>query len=138
MRGITQLEKGQGVSMLISELAQKSGLPIDTIRFYEKKGLIDSELIQRRKNNYRDYSELSLERLIVIQRTKRLGFTLAEIQAWIRDFESDQLTVAQKQQILGKKLEQIDVRIAELQEMKIYLAEKMLKLSGNMVAQPWR
>lgn len=46
--------------MLISELAQKSGLPIDTIRFDEKKGLIDSDLIQRRQNNYRDYSELSL------------------------------------------------------------------------------
>lgn len=117
--------------MLISELAQKSGLPIDTIRFYEKKGLIDSELIQRRSNNYRDYSEMSLERLTVIQRAKRLGFTLAEIQAWIRDFESDQLTVKQKQQILGQKVEQIDARITELKEMKLYLAEKLLKLSDN-------
>ncbi|MBD6621328.1 MerR family DNA-binding transcriptional regulator, partial [Komarekiella sp. 'clone 1'] len=38
--------------MLIGELAKKSGLSVDCIRFYEKKGLIDSALIRRRSNNY--------------------------------------------------------------------------------------
>jgi MerR family transcriptional regulator, copper efflux regulator len=114
--------------MLISELAKKSGLTIDTIRFYEKKGLISSELIHRRSNNYRDYSEVSLERLTLIQRAKRLGFTLVEIQEWVKDFESDRLTVEQKHQILGRKLEQIDERIEELKQMKIYLLEKRSRL----------
>jgi MerR family Zn(II)-responsive transcriptional regulator of zntA len=114
--------------MLIGELAKKSGLPIDTLRFYEKKGLIDSELIQRRSNNYRDYSEVSLERLMLIQQAKRLGFTLTEIQEWIKDFESDQLTIDQKQSILGRKLEQIEERIEELKMMKIYLSEKLARL----------
>jgi MerR family transcriptional regulator, copper efflux regulator len=114
--------------MLISELAKKSGLPIDTIRFYEKKGLIDSELIQRRSNNYREYAEISLERLVLIQQAKRLGFTLIEIQEWIKDFESDQLTVDQKQSILGRKLDQIEERINELKEMKSYLSEKLVRL----------
>ncbi|XGV99115.1 MAG: MerR family transcriptional regulator [Leptolyngbya sp. BL-A-14] len=115
--------------MLISELAKKSGLPIDTIRFYEKKGLIDSELIQRRSNNYREYAEISLERLVLIQQAKRLGFKLIEIQEWIKDFESDQLTVDQKQSILGRKLEQIEERINELKEMKSYLSEKLARLN---------
>lgn len=114
--------------MLIGELAKKSGLPIDTIRFYEKKGLIDSDLIKRRSNNYRDYSEVSLERLMLIQQAKRLGFTLVEIQEWIKDFESEQLTVDQKQIILGRKLEQIEERIDELKMMKIYLLEKLARL----------
>jgi MerR family transcriptional regulator, copper efflux regulator len=114
--------------MLISELAKKSGLPIDTIRFYEKKGLIDSELIQRRSNNYREYAEIALERLVLIQQAKRLGFTLIEIQEWIKDFESDQLTIEQKQSILGRKLEQIEERINELKEMKSYLSEKIARL----------
>lgn len=114
--------------MLIGELAKKSGLPIDTIRFYEKKGLIDSELIQRKSNNYRDYSEPSVERLILIQQAKRLGFTLTEIQEWIKAFESDQLTVAQKQGILSQKLKQIEERINELKRMKIYLSEKLARL----------
>ncbi len=114
--------------MLIGELAKKSGLSIDTIRFYEKKGLIDSELIKRRSNNYRDYSEVSLERLMLIQHAKRLGFTLIEIQEWIKDFESDQLTIDQKQSILGRKLEQIEERIEELKIMKIYLSKKLVRL----------
>jgi MerR family transcriptional regulator, copper efflux regulator len=114
--------------MLISELAKRSGLPIDTIRFYEKRGLIDSELINRKRNNYRDYSEVTLERLIIIQRAKRLGFTLTEIQEWIRDFENEQLTIAQKQDILGQKLQQIDERIEELKQMKQYLVTKIKHL----------
>jgi MerR family transcriptional regulator, copper efflux regulator len=114
--------------MLISELAKKSGLPIDTIRFYEKKGLIDSELIKRRSNNYRDYEDVSVERLMLIQRAKRLGFTLIEIQEWIKDLESDQLTLDQQQSILGRKLEQIEERIEELKQMKIYLSEKLARL----------
>lgn len=111
--------------MLIGELAKKSGLPIDTIRFYEKKGLIGSELISRKSNNYRDYSDASLERLMVIQRAKRLGFTLTEIHEWIKDFENDQLTIDQKRDILTRKLGQIDERIEELKQMKQYLLAKL-------------
>lgn len=116
--------------MRIGELAKKSGLSIDTIRFYEKKGLIDVELFSRKSNNYRDYSEDSLERLMLIQQAKRLGFTLAEIQQWIRDFESDQLTADEKQSILGQKLAQIDNQIEELQSMKAYLSAKLNSLSS--------
>ena len=116
--------------MQIGELAKKSGLSIDTIRFYEKKGLIDVELFSRKNNNYRDYSEDSLERLMLIQQAKRLGFTLAEIQQWIRDFESDQFTADEKQTILGQKLAQIDNRIEELQSMKAYLSAKLNRLSS--------
>jgi MerR family transcriptional regulator, copper efflux regulator len=108
-----------------SELARRSGLSVNTIRFYEKKGLIDSELIRRQKNNYRDYSEASLERLMLIKQAKRLGFTLAEIQEWIRDFETEQLTIQEKQSILTRKLEQIDERIEELKTMKTYLVTKI-------------
>jgi MerR family transcriptional regulator, copper efflux regulator len=111
--------------MQISELAKKSGLPIDTIRFYEKKGLLDSELIERKSNNYRDYSQVSLERLILIKQAKRLGFTLREIQEWIQDFESDCLTTDQKRTILNQKLKEIDKRIEELKMMKVYLSAKI-------------
>jgi MerR family transcriptional regulator, copper efflux regulator len=56
---------------------------------------------------------------------------LAEIQAWIRDFESDQLTVAEKQEILGQKLQQIDRQIEELNQMKNYLQNKIATLSSG-------
>lgn len=115
--------------MLISELAERSGLPIDTIRFYEKKGLIDSTLITRRSNNYREYLDSSLERLLWIRQGKRLGFTLTEIHELIKDWESSQLTYDKKKSILKRKIEQIDERIEELNAMKIYLLEKIERLS---------
>jgi MerR family transcriptional regulator, copper efflux regulator len=93
--------------------------------------LIDSDLIRRQTNNYRDYAEDSLERLALIQQAKRLGFTLTQIQEWIRDFESDRLTIKEKQSILGGKLAEIDTRIEELKQMKIYLCEKIQRLCSE-------
>jgi MerR family transcriptional regulator, copper efflux regulator len=115
--------------MLIGELAKKSGISIDTIRFYEKKGLIDSALIKRRTNNYREYSDDSVERLGLIQLFKRLGFTLAEIQAGIEPFVSGQLTVNQKQHLVSKKLKQVEEQIEELKMIKIHLSDKLASLS---------
>jgi MerR family transcriptional regulator, copper efflux regulator len=117
--------------MQISVLAERSGLSVDTIRFYEKRGLIDSDLVRRQTNNYRDYAEASLERLKLIQQAKRLGFTLTEIQEWIQDFESDRLTLQEKQYILGRKLEEIDERIGELKQMKLYLSAKITRLCST-------
>jgi MerR family transcriptional regulator, copper efflux regulator len=121
--------------MQISVLAERSGLSVDTIRFYEKKGLIDSDLVRCQTNNSSDYSEESLERLALIQQAKRLGFTLTEIQQWIQDFESDRLTIQEKRHILGRKLEEIDVRIGELKQMKIYLSTKIKSLCSESLGE---
>lgn len=53
--------------MRIGEIAKLSDLSVDMIRFYEKKGLLDPLLIRRGQNNYRDYSEACLERLMLIK-----------------------------------------------------------------------
>lgn len=111
--------------MRIGEIAKLSALSVDTIRFYEKRGLLDPQLVRRNQNNYRDYSEACLERLMLIKQAKRLGFTLTEIQEWIRDFESNRLTLEEKQYILGRKVRQIDRRIEDLIKMKSYLASKL-------------
>jgi MerR family transcriptional regulator, copper efflux regulator len=88
----------------------------------------DSEMVDRQTNNYRIYDGRSLERLVLIQQAKRLGFTLAKIQEWIASFESDRLTDREKQVILNRKLQEIDDRLADLQQMQAYLAEKIDRL----------
>ena len=113
--------------MRIGLLAKRSGLSVDTIRFYEKKGLLDSDLIVRRSNNYRDYSEESLEQLMFIQQAKQLGFTLTEIQGWIQGIKSNQLTNAEKCKIINQKLQEIDDRINELEKMKTPLFACLVK-----------
>ena len=117
--------------MRIGLLAKRSGLSVDTIRFYEKKGLLDSDLIVRRSNNYRDYSEESLEQLMFIQQAKQLGFTLTEIQEWIQGIKSDRLTAGEKCEIICQKLQKIDERIDELEKMKIPLVACLVKYQSE-------
>jgi MerR family Zn(II)-responsive transcriptional regulator of zntA len=111
--------------MQISELAQRTGFSIDTIRFYEKKGLIDKAFIHRKSNSYREYTDHAVERLVFIQRAKRLGFTLAEIQKFIHDWENNVLTDDQKEALLRQKIALIDGQIHELEQMKGYLLYKI-------------
>ncbi|WP_197038440.1 MerR family transcriptional regulator [Billgrantia saliphila] len=64
--------------MLIGELEKASGLGRDTIRFYEKRGLITPPL--RRANGYREYTERTLAELRFVRRARELEFTLDEIR----------------------------------------------------------
>jgi DNA-binding transcriptional MerR regulator len=63
--------------MLVGELAQRTNLSRDTIRFYEKLQLIKPLI---RSNGYKDYTEQNLQQLKLIQSAKKLGFTLTEIK----------------------------------------------------------
>src|SRR5438105_2930375 len=65
-------------TMKIGEIATRSGVGIETIRYYERERLLLEP--ERRPSGYRQYDESSLERLEYIRRAKELGFTLAEIR----------------------------------------------------------
>ena len=114
--------------MLIGELAQRSGLTPDTIRFYEKKGLLDERHMLRRENNYKEYNADALERLTHIARIKRTGFTLSEIERWMREW--DTLNPDQRRRVILDKVKEIDGQIAALEEVKSNL---MASLSACVV-----
>jgi DNA-binding transcriptional MerR regulator len=65
--------------MLIKELVERSGLTMDTILFYEKKGLIAVNAHDSRENKHAEYSEALLQRLLLIRKIKDLGTALNEI-----------------------------------------------------------
>ncbi len=117
--------------MQIGELALQVGLSPDTIRFYEKQGLLDSTHMTRRANTYRDYTEAAIERLQLIKRAKQLGFTLAEIRPTISAWESTSLTPEERERLFSDKLQQIDQHIAELERLKGYLSEKLAFLRAD-------
>jgi len=66
--------------MKIGELASATGLSRDTLRFYEKRGLLQA---RRRDNGYRDYPPEAVQWLCYLRSAQQLGFTLAEIEAGI-------------------------------------------------------
>lgn len=77
----------QNWAMRIGELAKRTGLSRDTIRFYERHGLIRSEPGPDPTNSYRDYPEDLIERLDMIGQAQDAGFTIADLSLLISVFE---------------------------------------------------
>ncbi len=110
--------------MLIGELARQTGLTPPTIRFYEKKGLLDARHMTRMNNNYKEYNATALERLHRVSQAKSAGFTLSESVKLFREW--DTLTPAEQQELLLDKIGQINQRMKELEKMKIHLTAKLI------------
>ena len=109
--------------MLISQLSKETGIPIPTIRFYEKKGLFTSTVKQTvTTNNYAYYGEEVVQKLQFIQMAKAVGFTLSEIKEVIDAWYVRELTKKAKLQVLNLKLQQIDKKMKELKAMKKQIA----------------
>jgi MerR family copper efflux transcriptional regulator len=104
--------------MQIGELSKKSGFTRDTIRFYEKNGLIELEKDSRFENNYKDYSDKVLRRLEVIRRIKDYGFTLVEIKAMIELHELGLLEQERGRKYVERKLVRVQKKIDELEQIK--------------------
>ncbi len=104
--------------LLINQLSKQSGVPVATIRFYEKSGLFRGKKSDAKTNNYSYYGEEVLEKLLLIRDAKLAGFTLAEIREVIDAWYNKRLSKEKKIAILNKKLQQLDEKIKELKAVK--------------------
>src|SRR5690349_18307316 len=104
------------MKFLIHELAEKTGVPTKTIRYYESIGLMPHP--KRAQNNYRVYPDTMIERLRFIAGARRLGFPLEEIAALLDARDRGKLVCGQTLNSLDRRLEDIDHRIADLLETR--------------------
>ena len=104
--------------MLIGELSKRTGLSRNTIRFYEKQGLIKLGRRERRENNYKEYSELVLQRLLLLNKVKSYGFTLNESAGIISLLESNLASCDRISSLADKKIAAIEKKIEELTALK--------------------
>ncbi|KAF1022136.1 MAG: HTH-type transcriptional regulator ZntR [Acinetobacter bereziniae] len=114
---------------LISDLAKKTQLSTDTIRFYLKKQLIQSSY--RAENNYKYYDEDTLKRLVFIKRCRSLDMTLNEITqllALIKHPEQDCKVI---DQLFEEHIQHVEARIQEMQNFKSQLHELRQSCSSN-------
>lgn len=104
---------------LIHQLSKETGIPIGTIRFYEKSGLFSGKPKKEvTTNNYVYYDEEVVEKLRFIQMAKAVGFTLSEIKEVIDAWYQRQISTSAQIEVLNRKLIQIDKKINELKAMK--------------------
>ncbi len=108
--------------MQIGEIADATGLSRDTLRFYEKRGLLRA---RRRANGYRDYPPEAVDWLRYLRLAQSLGFTLAEIEADLPLLAAPDASAGQLRVALERKLADIDQRIDGLQSLRGELARRL-------------
>lgn len=117
--------------MLIGELAKRTGVSRDTLRFYGKLGLLAGAPWRGSSNNYRRYDPAMVERVLLVRQAKLLGFTLKEIARLVADWESGKLSRKEKVRIFTDKIALVDRRIAELRQVRGYLGAKLRGLRAR-------
>lgn len=113
--------------MLIGELSKQTGLSRDTIRFYEKQGLIAVGRKERRFNNYKEYSDSTLQRLLQIKRIKSFGFTLNETAEFLDMIGRNQASCGNVSEKISEKVFLIERKIADLEFIKQSMIEGVNK-----------
>lgn len=108
--------------MQIGEMADATGLSRDTLRFYEKRGLLRA---RRSANGYRDYPPEAVDWLRYLRLAQSLGFTLAEIEADLPLLAAPDASAEQLRVALARKLADIDQRIDGLQSLRGELARRL-------------
>ncbi len=106
--------------MLIGEVERTIGISRDTVRYYEREGLIAGP--PRLENNYKEYSVETVERLRFIRQVQELGFTLAEIRQLLSLADSGSIDCAAVAPHVKAKIEDIDAKIAALSDLRARLS----------------
>jgi DNA-binding transcriptional MerR regulator len=107
-------------TLKIGEVARQAELSIDTVRFYEREGLLGR--VRRSSSGQRLYDEQTVRRLGFVRRATALGFSLAEVKGLLALRVSARVPCERVRERALTKLADIDRRITELQEMRGALA----------------
>lgn len=116
-------------ALTIGQLAKRAEVGVETVRFYERQGLLEEP--DRRASGYRQYEESVVQRLQFIRRAKELGFTLNEIKDLLSLRLDPTTTCADVKQRAESKIDDIEAKIRTLQRMKRALAKVTKSCSGN-------
>ena len=115
-------------SLKIGELAKRTGALVETIRYYEREGLLPEPV--RSEGNYRVYSDTDLERLQFIRHCRSLDMTLEEIRDLLRFRDAPEGNCGEVNALLDEHIEHVTKRIKELK-----LLQKNLRGLRNLCQQ---
>jgi MerR family mercuric resistance operon transcriptional regulator len=114
--------------MKIGAVSKRTGCNIETIRYYERIGVIEPP---PRKGAYRDYGPADVERLRFIRRARELGFSLEEVQALLDLAPRPHKNCNRVQSIAEQHLSNVRAKLADLERMEIALATLVERCGVN-------
>lgn len=115
-------------ALTIGGLARRAGVGVETVRFYEREGLLERPV--RKQSGYRQFTEDVVVRLRFIRRAKELGFSLKEIKELLALRMEDGTTCAQVKERATQKIAEVEEKIQSLRRMKAALVKVTRQCSG--------
>jgi MerR family copper efflux transcriptional regulator len=114
------------VRMLISDFARATGLTIDTVNFYVRRGLLKPETNGKGgRNPYRAFNEADVVTARFIRFSQSIGMTLSEIAAINLEREHGPITIDRSIEIMAGQLDQVEEKLTEFRAMADYLRAKI-------------
>lgn len=120
--------------MRVAELAAVVGVGPDTIRYYERAGLLPPP--RRTAAGYRQYDEDAVDRLRFIQGTQRLGLRLEDIGNLLAIRDTGTCPCEPAEELLGRRLAEVDAQIAQLATLRGEMVTMLQTLPAQDCAQP--
>ena len=119
-------------SIRIGELARLCGVSDDTIRHYERKGVLTG--VERDGSGYRRYAPRTVERVLVVRRALAIGFTLDELARIFAQRDSGVAPCRGVRELAATKLGQIEERIADLLALRDALRTTIAQWDEELTA----
>ena len=115
------------------ELAERSGCNIETVRFYEKQGLLPAP--PRTAGGHRDYDREHLKRLTFIRRSRELGFTLDQVRSLLGLVDGGEWTCAEVRAMTVEHSAQVRRKIADLEKLAQVLDDMAAQCDGGALPE---
>ena len=115
--------------LTIGKLANSAGINLETIRYYERIGLMPEP--GRTECGHRNYAAGHVRRLTFIRRARELGFALEDIRALLELAEPGRVSCGEVQKIAARHLHNVRSKLADLAKMEKLLAKTVAQCSGN-------
>lgn len=119
-------------NLTIGILAKRGGVNVETIRYYQRRGLLQEPM--KPSGGFRSYPEEALKRVLFIKRAQSLGFTLEEILGLLA--LDEQKACLETREIAAHKLELIEQKITELSKMRKSLARLVRSCDASSSGAP--
>ncbi|MBX7532937.1 helix-turn-helix domain-containing protein [Qipengyuania sp. 1XM1-15A] len=119
--------------MRIGELARATGTKAETIRYYEREGILPTA--DRTDSNYRDYSTEHLQMLSFVRRARGLGFNMAQVRELLALSDHDEKPCKDVDHLVRQQLADVEQRIADLASLRDELSQMLRSCDADKIGE---
>jgi Cu(I)-responsive transcriptional regulator len=119
--------------MRIGELARVTGTKAETIRYYEREGILPSA--DRTDSNYRDYSEEHLAALTFVRRARQLGFSMVQVRELLALSDDSDKPCEDVDELVRGQLAEVDRKITDLSALRDQLGQMLQACQADRIAE---